>query len=427
MKHYILITAFCLLCSFSCSIQDATPISYKSLNVYQADSIIVLYNSNNSFKNDAHKFWTIKDTTKWKNISGFFEYMLTDNEKYGISFMIKNFNGLKELSSRKDGTIKLLKLYSNIKVLEDPFISNLDTLSSPLHLRYIELLLANDTFISQLNDIQKDSLYFYLSEKASEKRKNPLVYQGYLLLDMSKSKRIKAMSDYFTIIYTPLRQEITAYIRDEVSSWVIFESTMDVLNNYNVILIDSASRTYNCHSYAWNISEGGATCWIDYGGINLSKYWTNDLYSSATQGNNYGYTRVYYSGDHSALSSYGTSYYTSKWGEGPLVRHAPTTVPASYTTNRTYYYAPAIIGPAYITLGNTYIYRIFPHIAEYANATYHWNFCDEEKGGYIVSSAADSVAIFFNQGGTFQISCSIENSQGTIVYSAFFEPLREYL
>ena len=126
---------------------------------------------------------------------------------------------------------------------------------------------------------------------------------------------------------------------------------MDVLNNYNVILIDSSSRTYNCHSYAWNISEGGATCWIEYGGINLSKYWTNDLYSSATQGNNYGYTRVYYSGDHSALSSYGTSYYTSKWGEGPLVRHSPTTVPASYTTNRTYYYAPAIIGPTYITLG----------------------------------------------------------------------------
>ena len=109
------------------------------------------------------------------------------------------------------------------------------------------------------------------------------------------------------------------------------------------------------------------------------------------------------------------------------MRHSPTTVPASYTTNRTYYYAPAIIGPAYITLGNTYIYRIFPHIADYANATYHWNFYDEEKGGYIVSSAADSVAIFFNQGGTFQISCSIENSQDTIVYSAFFEPLREYL
>jgi len=132
----------------------------------------------------------------------FFEYMLTDNEKYGISFMIKNFNGLKELSSRKDGTMKLLKLYSNIKVLEDPFLSNLDTLSSPLHLRYIELLLTNDIFISQLNDIQKDSLYFYLSEKASEKRKNLSVYQGYVLLEMSKSKRMKTMSDYFTIIYT---------------------------------------------------------------------------------------------------------------------------------------------------------------------------------------------------------------------------------
>jgi hypothetical protein len=47
-----------------------------------------------------------------------------------------------------------------------------------------------------------------------------------------------------------------------------------------------ATSHYNCHSYAWNVVEGGssANTWInqtlDNGNPNLSKYWTNDAYTS---------------------------------------------------------------------------------------------------------------------------------------------------
>ncbi len=46
-----------------------------------------------------------------------------------------------------------------------------------------------------------------------------------------------------------------------------------------------ATSHYNCHSFAWYVVEGGNTTnkWLNqtYGGNpNLSKYWTNDAYTS---------------------------------------------------------------------------------------------------------------------------------------------------
>ena len=43
----------------------------------------------------------------------------------------------------------------------------------------------------------------------------------------------------------------------------------------------SATSNYNCHAYAWHISDGGddEDCWLNNIGTNLSKYWTNDAYS----------------------------------------------------------------------------------------------------------------------------------------------------
>ena len=30
-----------------------------------------------------------------------------------------------------------------------------------------------------------------------------------------------------------------------------------------LILVEDATFTYNCHSYAWRVSEGGSACWIN--------------------------------------------------------------------------------------------------------------------------------------------------------------------
>lgn len=102
-----------------------------------------------------------------------------------------------------------------------------------------------------------------------------------------------------------------------------------------------ASRKYNCHSYAWNIKEGGTRIvWLnktDYQGLaNLSKYWTDGSYIETTEAN--AEKINYYIGDHSAIPSPTISgKYESKWGDGPVMRHDPVSVPYSSPGSRKYY------------------------------------------------------------------------------------------
>jgi hypothetical protein len=87
-----------------------------------------------------------------------------------------------------------------------------------------------------------------------------------------------------------------------------------------------ATSHYNCHSYAWNVVEGGSSTntWINAtvdGNPNLSKYWTNDAYISTSNTGNH--EKIFYSsGDHSAVTTATAGIVTSKWGWWGLYQHA---------------------------------------------------------------------------------------------------------
>ena len=85
--------------------------------------------------------------------------------------------------------------------------------------------------------------------------------------------------------------------------------------------------TYNCHSYAWHMSQGGGIVWINgrdeigphpENGYYLTPYWNDGSYYECTQSDDY--DLVLYAGDHSARYL-GNGVYESKWGAGPIVRH----------------------------------------------------------------------------------------------------------
>ena len=79
-----------------------------------------------------------------------------------------------------------------------------------------------------------------------------------------------------------------------------------------------ATSHYNCHSYAWNVVEGGSSSdkWLDQlvdGNSNLSKYWTNDAYTSTQYAADH--EKVFYGADdHSAVTTATTGKVWSKWG-----------------------------------------------------------------------------------------------------------------
>ncbi len=109
----------------------------------------------------------------------------------------------------------------------------------------------------------------------------------------------------------------------------------------NATMLASSTPTYNCHSYAWNISDGGDTiCWINKttsdNKPNIANYWTNDYYSETTESN--AQKVHYYLSDHSAIvSATVPGMYESKWGAMPLMRHAPGYGPYPNMDSRKYY------------------------------------------------------------------------------------------
>lgn len=155
---------------------------------------------------------------------------------------------------------------------------------------------------------------------------------------------LNIFAETYGTIYTPNGSAIAVTYYDEMSS-----EEITYYNNYtiqlfpNATLVGSSSTTYNCHSYAWNITEGGPTCWINasssiytYNTNNLSKYWTDRSYIETTEFNA---TKVfYYNSDHSAIvKASDRSKYISKWGAMPLMEHSPGYGPYPDMENRHYY------------------------------------------------------------------------------------------
>lgn len=103
-----------------------------------------------------------------------------------------------------------------------------------------------------------------------------------------------------------------------------------------------ATSHYNCHSFAWNVVEGGSSTnkWMnqnaDDGNPNLSKYWTNDAYISTSYVSDH--EKIFYgsTADHSAITTATSGKVKSKWGWWGLYEHSTAQCPFS-AGSLTYY------------------------------------------------------------------------------------------
>ena len=101
-----------------------------------------------------------------------------------------------------------------------------------------------------------------------------------------------------------------------------------------------ASKTYNCHFYAWEpVNPSGGNYWLErYNSrlaLQLGYFWTNDLYVSCSESE--AEKVYYYNGDHSAVVL-SNGDYISKWGQGPVMVHAPEYGPCGYNMSYRQYY-----------------------------------------------------------------------------------------
>jgi hypothetical protein len=193
------------------------------------------------------------------------------------------------------------------------------------------------------------------------------------------------------ILYTPLGHEVFAITQsEEFSPSEIQAKNQEYINSFpNATFLADATTTYNCHSFAWNMSEGGSTCWLNQS-PDLHWYWDDNSYlektASAAQ------KIFYYSGDHSAIvSPTHQGMYESKWGRAPRMRHAPTYGPSSYNMNNRKYYAKipvAVSGPSMVggTTSGSYTVNYIP-----VNTTLSWNY--DTNLLTLVSSSATGIVV----------------------------------
>lgn len=109
----------------------------------------------------------------------FFEYTAFNDEREGIRFLIRNFNGLTELSKRKDGVKELVKTYNDFPIITQIQKQNSKEYNTPYKLPFIELLLSDEVFIQQLNNKELLELGKIVLKKYEEKIENATVYSLY--------------------------------------------------------------------------------------------------------------------------------------------------------------------------------------------------------------------------------------------------------
>lgn len=181
---------------------------------------------------------------------------------------------------------------------------------------------------------------------------------------------------------TPMGQTIAVINNWDTSGWIaIWEAAgaQEVINNgWDAVRIGPATSNYNCHSYAWNVTEAGssANSWInqntDDGNPNLSKYWTNDAYTSTSYVADH--EKIFYgtTPDHSAITTATAGKVKSKWGPWPLYEHSTAQCPFN-AGSLTYYTLKSLsISNASGVLCNN-IQRTLNNGFTASNWSYDWN------------------------------------------------------
>ncbi|MDR2894386.1 MAG: Ig-like domain-containing protein, partial [Alistipes sp.] len=131
------------------------------------------------------------------------------------------------------------------------------------------------------------------------------------------------------------------------------------LYNSAATMVSPPSYKYNCHAYAWHITEGGSNVWLGYNTTTAHFiYWADKSYIEVNES---AARKVVYTGNHSAIR-FDSDRYQSKWGQYALVSHHPNAVPVDYepSSPRHYYVRNnlQVSGPTNPTAGTNVTFSV---------------------------------------------------------------------
>ena len=199
----------------------------------------------------------------------------------------------------------------------------------------------------------------------------------------------------YSQIYTPTNVYVVTlggltYPPDSIVSYRLFwENEIKTYNwRARILEFDTNSGLYNCHGYAWHVSDGGNKVLVEH----PDPYINGALatYSLCNNQNTFAQDtliKVYYDGAlHSAITTRTPGYVISKWGGGPLVLHyvndCPYALPPNQYTLK--YYELIMPGDTIISKGaakNVSTLNITGN-----GATYYWS----SDGTFVCASGGNT-------------------------------------
>lgn len=311
-----------------------------------------------------------------------------DNMESGVKSVASKFNGLREFMLRQDQTEVLEKVFQRIST-EHLFLgrsSGQEIGHNSLRISVLSYLLGRSEVLDRMIVSKKKNLLqltqanidtiFHYPDYTTSFGLSALKRLKHLL---NESPERQIYGDYESVTrYTPNGSSVLAWklFRNELSQTDKDYLEEQAETNYNAHAVSEATKTYNCHGFAWHMTAGGDSVWIgltpnSYTDENI--YWTDGSYVEVPESLA---TRVsYYESDstnHSAIRIT-NNLYLSKWGLGPLMEHVPDGCPYYSSMPKKFYSAPVLSGPSTICSSSTGTYTVsgLPNVF-----TVNWYFSD---------------------------------------------------
>ena len=217
-------------------------------------------------------------------------------------------------------------------------------------------------------------------------------------------------------IYTPFGSEVQVSEEIEIMTDEMKESwRQDIATHYpNTVYLGEATSKYNCHAYAWSVSEGGEKYWMN----DPTPYMTDGSYTLTNSADPKA-TKIYYYNDnpyelHSAIKSFG-GYFVSKWGSLCLIRHAPNDCPYNTDNLRYYKLSMEISGDTFVpfpSLTNTFT-KNYTLSNVPKSATVSWSI--SRFGRILSGQGTNTVQVEFYGSGFSILSAAVHCSTGLVV------------
>ncbi len=285
-----------------------------------------------------------------------FIYSAYNDPFVAVDIIVKNSPLHQELFSRNNAADVLLNYFERTSINEDfrnTLFNSSENRLSYANEMFFEYLLASRLssglftkgMIKDLQKIARRKLEERLSdtEAFSEVSFAPL-----RLIAEESSSNSQTRSFYYWQWYTPFGRMFRAEARTEMTDSEIYYLTWLYTNNYpEAGMLGLASDRYNGNGYAWMINDPTAgsnnsattsNSWLYDGGNSgndITDLWTDALYEVTQYPSEA--ERFYYNGsDHTAIL-YSSQTVISKWGNGPLMEHAPDYCPYYSNANISYY------------------------------------------------------------------------------------------